>query len=476
MPCLSAIARSLESRYARRRRRWSALALACLCLSGGARDANARRPHADAVVDDEAAAFIVPPPQRTGPVIAPRRGRPSQGSASSVACSFTEAVCVHPRAAVSPEAQLTALASAERALFAYRALGLPAPLPDERLGGSPALDVYLDPDADAPFVTRDLVARRSAFDEASVFAVLAPPPRDAGCLFDFMMGQIISEAILARLDAGAAEGEVSMTSTYLASLVAPCGVAELEAVDDVQRAPERAITSGHPGRPDGQFLFPAYLDAAHGAGASGGVIAALFAVATQATKPGSWRFDNEPDLFDALRAVTKDRRTSSGALLLDYAVSRAFMGTRSDGAHQQDVARFGELGRVRFEWSVPYASLPRRLAPLRPIEPTGATYLWLDLEGASKDAELTFVADWELPVLFRWALLKIARDGSVRGRFDVAGIFGSHHAEKRLMNLGEDLAGLLVVGVNEGGLDRANPFDPDEAPLEPHAYTVTFYP
>jgi hypothetical protein len=367
------------------------------------------------------------------------------------------------------------LASAERALGAYRAIGLPAPLPDERLGGSPALDVYLDPSAKPPFVTRDLLARQSAFDSASAFVVLGPPTANDGCTFDFAMGEAVAEAVLARLDAGAAEGEVSMVATYLASLVSPCGLVEMEAVDAMQRTPEQAMTSVRPGQPNGHFLFPAYLDDAYGTGMPGGVITSLFSIATQSTKPGAWRFNNEPDLFDALRAVTKARKTSSGALLLDYAVSRAFMGDRSDGLHQQDVARFGAFGRMRFEWSVPYSSLPRRLAPLRPIEPTGATYLWLDLEGVPEDATFTFAADWELPVLFRWALVKIDPDGKALGRFDVAGIFGSHHAERTLGHLG-GLAGLLVVGVNEGGLDRANPFDPDEAPFEPHSYTVTFYP
>jgi hypothetical protein len=52
-----------------------------------------------------------------------------------------------------------------------------------------------------------------------------------------------------------------------------------------------------------------------------------------------------------------------------------------------------------------------RLAPLRPIEATGATYLWLDLAGVKEDAEVTFVADWESGVLFHWALVKVDKAG-----------------------------------------------------------------
>ena len=37
----------------------------------------------------------------------------------------------------------------------------------------------------------------------------------------------------------------------------------------------------------------------------------------------------------------------------------------------------------------------------------------------------------------------------------------------------DGLAGILVVGVNAGSIDRGHPFDPDETPFMPHAYTVT---
>ena len=108
----------------------------------------------------------------------------------------------------------------------------------------------------------------------------------------------------------------------------------------------------------------------------------------------------------------------------------------------------------------------------RAVEPTGATYLWLDLEGAPKGAELTFVADWELPSVFRWALVKVDRTGGEAGRVAVAGVFGSSHAERTVVGI-DDLAGILIVGVNAGSMDRSRPFDPDDAPFMPHAYTVT---
>jgi len=48
----------------------------------------------------------------------------------------------------------------------------------------------------------------------------------------------------------------------------------------------------------------------------------------------------------------------------------------------------------------------------------------------------------------------------------------SMSAEKNLDAL-EGLAGVALVGVNVGDLRSDDPFDPDEAPYEPHGYVVT---
>jgi hypothetical protein len=262
-----------------------------------------------------------------------------------------------------------------------------------------------------------------------------------------------------------------MTASYLASMVSPCPPLEALAVDAWQRAPEREITGGRSGELDGAMLFPRFLDERYGTGAPGRVITALLSIAGQRTPPGSWQWHNEPDVFDALRSTLKDRGAGLGDLLLDFAVARAFVGSRSDGAHLADVAGFGALGRVRFEWSVPYNSLPRRLAPLNPVSSTGMTYVWLDLAGVPKGSTITFLAEWELPVLFRWALVKVDATGAETGRIEVAGMQGSTQAERTVI-VG-DFVGLLIVGVNLGDITPLYPFDPDDAPFEPHAYTVT---
>ena len=73
--------------------------------------------------------------------------------------------------------------------------------------------------------------------------------------------------------------------------------------------------------------------------------------------------------------------------------------------------------------------------------------------------------------MFRWGLVKVDKNGAEAGRLDVAGSFGDSHAERTLVGI-DGLAGVLVVGVNAGSMDRSHPFDPDEQPLMPHGYTV----
>lgn len=401
-------------------------------------------------------------------VIGPQRPPPS--AAPVVACSFTEPVCVHAAASVAPAAILATLDHAEVAQRAYRALGLPPPLPP--LTGRAAHDLYLLPSAGHPFTAADIAPRPGGWDRATSFSVLPPPSPGAGCAAAFTVAHALAHGIALRLDAGAEPGALSMTASYLASLAAPCAAVEIAAVDDFQRAPQRSFIAGDPDRPDGALLFPWFLDDALGRGNPGAVMTSLLAMAVQRTPPGSWTFHNEPDTFDVLRATLRDRGTTLDQVLLDFAVARAFVGSRSDGAHLGDVERFGDMGRVRFEWSVPYSSLPRRLAPGFAVESTGMTYLWVDTSDAPPGSELTFVADWELPAVFRWALVKVGKDGAERGRLDVAGLFGASHAERTVVGI-DGLAGVLIAGVNAGSMDRSHPFDPDEQPATPHAYTAT---
>ncbi len=441
------------------RRRAALAAAVALAVVSGAPRAGAVTPEPDG--------FLPTPsdePRSTGREVVPVRARPGAAEAPVTACSFTDAVCVHAPSSVDPRAVLRTIRHAERALRAYRALGLPSP--------RPPYDIYLLPSAEAPLTVADLVPTSDGWDRASAFTVMPPPDLRDGCATPFTVAQGIAHAMVLAYDAGAEDGAISMASSYFASLVASCPALETVAVDAFQAHPERSFAAGDPSVPDGAMLFPWFLDDTLGGGGPGRVMMGLVAMASQRTPAGSWEWHNEPDVFDVLRDTLKFRGSTLDDLLLNFAVARAFVGSRSDGAHLSDVERYGDAGRVRFEWAIPFTSLPRRLAPLAPVEAMGMTYVWVDLEGAPAGGELTFVADWEPPSYFRWSLVKVDKSGAEAGRLDVAGVFGESHAEKTVLGL-DGLAGLIVVGVNTGSDDRSHPFDPDEQPLMPHGYTVT---
>jgi hypothetical protein len=312
-----------------------------------------------------------------------------------------------------------------------------------------------------------------AVDRASAFALLrADVP--AGCVRQNLVARAIASAIGWRLDAGEDRVVRESTAAYLAELAAPCGAVTAELVDDFQSHPERAVSSAGDAGPAASMVFPWYLDVTFGSGSPGALPVALSVLGAQKTPPGSLEWQNEPDWFDALRGVLKSRTPSLSLAdaMLDFAIARLFMGARDDGLHFPGTAFLGSSGRVRFDWRIDYASLPRRLSPERPIDPTGSTYVWIDLRNVPPGASLAFKMEWEAPVLFRWALLRIRPDGTEASRVVVTGQQKSTAAERNLDDLA-GLAGVAIVGTNTGDLRADDPFDPDVAPYEPHGYVIT---
>lgn len=390
-------------------------------------------------------------------------------------CSLRRPVCVHGPAST---AQLRrTLRVAEQSLDGLAALRLPLPRDDFASGGGPELDVYLVPGTERARATVDLAHVDATWDLAAAF-VVAPPPRASGCLEDAQLAAAVAHAAVLGRDAGVERALGAAVATHVASLVAPCDAEETAAVDELQRSPERGM-EGDPADPSsarGAALFLAWMEERYGSGRPGELAMALVAAAPQRTPADSLVFRNEPDVVDVLRANARAGGSPPwGELLRDFAVTRAFIGSRSDDAHMRDVARFGELGRVRFDWSVTWASLPRRLAPARPLLPTGASYVWIDLKDAPGGVALTLVAEWEPPVSFRWAVVKIGREGEERGRLEPPTPMGATTVQQSLPDL-HDLAGLIVVGVNEGGFSALDAHDPDDGPFAGQGYELTLHP
>ncbi|MBW2453296.1 MAG: hypothetical protein JRI68_02245 [Deltaproteobacteria bacterium] len=411
-------------------------------------------------------------------------GRPVDGSvdrpadAQRLACSFHEPVCVHASpstaGAVSPATVADTLSVAEGVLGGLRALGLPPPLGDGALGGSADLDIYLAATGSGTAAHADSRVSTASLDRTSAFVIA--PARVAGpeCGTAAGLARGLSQAVLLGLDAAQHEGTLALHSSYLASLLTPCHALEAAAVDQFQRTPQRSLTSGRRDRHGGAMLLSAYLDSAYGMGTPGAVMSGLIATSGQQSPPEATHWSNEPDVFDALREVLPSRGKQLGEMLVDFAVARAFVGNRSDGAHLSDTERFGDLGRVRFEWSIPYDTLPRRVGPLRPVEPSGATYLWLDLTKAKPHSGVLFIAEWEESFVFQWCLVRVDAEGREIGRSNLGGVFGKNLVQLTLNDLGE-AAGLLMVGTSLGNDDRSNAFDPDVGPPREAAYEVTLH-
>jgi hypothetical protein len=384
------------------------------------------------------------------------------------ACSFTRPVCVHRAPKVPEQLVFSWLASLEtaydRLVFG---LGLPAPLPDGDRGGNSFLDVYLTADGAPVRVELDRLTVGAAYDSASAYCVAGANELAVARAATLCFG----EAVAFALDASETPFSRRALAEELWLASGSPTSADVRAIDDVQAAPERAIVARDASPlAEGGGLFLEYLDRAKGRGEPAGVPVATYVLSGRGSSPVGLRFTNEPDTLDVLRTTFGGTPSDTARFFGDFAVARAFQGARDANGEWPGLDFAGSAGRVRFEWSVPFSSLPRHLVPARPVEPTGSSYLWVSLDGAN-DASLVFEADWEPPVAFKWMLVVVAPDGRELRRVDVPFLERGTHVERTVSDL-RGAKGVLVAGTNLGGLGPSYPFDPDFEPFEPHAYAV----
>ncbi len=386
-------------------------------------------------------------------------------------CSILTDVCVHAPDGLPEGASADVLAIAERSLLGLGALKLPLPNPDTPRGGDGRLDIYLSGTGRAT-AHGDPGSAGTGFDSATAF-VVGPARSPVGCADAQAIADAVSRTSLLGLDAALEPSALGMLAGHAATILEPCTVAEQADVAIAQSTPERTFLGEYGEAAPASFLFPKFLEDKYGTGEPGKLTFALAAIAAQ--RSGAGPLVDEPDAFDALRLTQQRNGTSIADTLLELAVARAFVGSRSDETQMIDVAKYGDFGRVRFEWAVKHESLPRRLAQTRPVEPLGAAYLWLDLEKAKENAEVTFIFEWEEPVAFRWAIVKVDAQGSPVATFDVVPVLGQTKIEKTVRNL-SGARGLVIVGLNEGEGRRDEPFDPGRRREPPHGWVVSLYP
>lgn len=400
--------------------------------------------------------------------------RPSWPDNHPAICSDRRPLCVH----VPSQATAHLLAPALRALESAHArvvdvLGWRPPLPDFGFGPNSGFDVFLTSTPKPWVVLPDPLTDTNSFPKASAFAIVNEDLAGT-CGFTYAISASLVRAGIFAIDAAANEELATATAAYVAMLVEPCADMVTVPIDDFQARPDLALSNPahHGGR--GAILFPWYLQSVRGRGAPVDLLHSLWALSVQPTPKDSAILLNEPDFLDTSAILASDLRRSLPDLLLDFAVARAFVGDRDNGIHLPESRFLGSAGAVRFEWSIPYSSLPRRLAPLHPVEPTGASYVWLSLDQLPDDAGLGFRGDWEPPDVFRFALVVVDNNGYPVSRHDPVSPERVQVAEANLEQFGKG-KGILVVATNTGPVLRDIAFDPDSHPYTPRSYTVSFF-
>lgn len=275
----------------------------------------------------------------------------------------------------------------------------------------------------------------------------------------------VTEAALGEFVPATAESLRSGYATAATQELLGLGPEDLRLLADSARAPERARLSRTPSGPppDGSAWFFRYLsDVARDSSAAAPGFLALGLAPTK-TDPAALRFDAEPDLFDVLRASWKDDRKTYAEFFDDFAAARrepsAWLGI-SGAEYSAELA-----------WSIASDSLPRNLMLPRALEPTGSSYVRIELAGESPNSSIALRISCEGPVSWVWSVTRLGAAGQELARVRLAFQERARVFEQRIGPL-ETSRALIVIGTNLGGVDLAHPFDPDHGPHEAHACTL----
>jgi hypothetical protein len=377
-------------------------------------------------------------------------------------CSFARPVCAHATSSGAEAFLPAALAALERAYErGVLALGVPAPLGDRERGGSDALDFYVSAEPRELLVQQDAL-QPGRMDQAPVFCEGSA----SGVLLERQAALCVGEAVASRLDAGEWPEARRAFALELWWITGEKTSLDVQAVDDAQGRPEAALSEA------GSFaLLLEMLESTRSAASPGVLSATLLSAAASRTPPSAAFFDNEPDLFDVLRHSLDEELPRYTDLMVDFALRRALAGDRDDGTRLPTLGFAGSFARPRFDWVIPFSTLPRRVLSGEPIAPSGSELIWLELDDAPMGAAIGFRAEWEAPVSFQWRIWLVDREGRDVRRFDVPFQERARSADARVLRL-DGAKAIVIAGVNVGGVELAYPFDPDIQPFEPAACTV----
>ncbi|MEI9941492.1 MAG: hypothetical protein WDO69_30090 [Pseudomonadota bacterium] len=410
----------------------------------------------------------IDPQLPTGARFAAQRERPHSIGA---ACSARLPVCVQRGSGSSADQTLRALEALELAYDrVIGALNLPAPMADDGHGGSDALDWYLT--GENPELATEYDALSSSMlDRAAAFCLSSAS--DDALSLERNATLCVGEAVAKRLDPGEPAAIQRAFAGELWWLTGRVGSLDVQAIDDAQAHPERALAARSAEPNAAATLLFEFLESARSSQASAGLVTSLLSAAASHTQAGAFEWNNEPDVFDVLRHSLDEDTGKLATLLSEYAVSRAFLGDRDDGTHPPFLEWAGAFARPRYDWTIKFSSLPRRVRASRPIEPTGIELIWIDLDEVPIGVSLGFESEWEAPVSFKWRLISVDDQGREMARVDVPFQERGRSSEGRVVNL-TGVRAVLAIGINMGGVDLAHPFDPDQDPFEAESCTAYF--
>jgi hypothetical protein len=348
---------------------------------------------------------------------------------------------------------LDALDAADRAWDTITgALGVPPP--DGGLDGIWRLDLVdesVDGGGQALLAARDPLAR---LDRAASRAIVdrATPP---GCALDLALARAIARGSLWREAPATDEGSARAEAETLARLATPCATG----TDDrraFQWRPQSAIVNpGSTAFDRGASIFFGWLDATFGSQPAR-LILGLWALSPTRTPPRAWRWASEPTAFDVLR-VSLANALWQGSTIDDIFAKFA-------------VERAAADPPPRPAWHVPWPLKGRRLSAPEPVEPTGASYVLIDCEGAPAGSKLRVEAEWEDYGRMRWFAVKLDAAGRTRGELPIRSNDRATRASMTVDAL-DGVAQVLIVGANVGSTEH--PFDPDQGEWEPHGWLLT---
>lgn len=226
-------------------------------------------------------------------------------------------------------------------------------------------------------------------------------------------------------------------------------------------APPEAAALGptHADRSGADGTFLAWLDERISA-EPGALLTSLLAKAARGADANAWRTAGDPWFV-----LQKNFEGGSEAtpkleeLLLRHAIERS---STVEGR-----------AALAFRWDEALPAKARRLLAVRPVEPTGVTWMRFERDRLHPSSTLVLAADWEEHARFRLFAQLLDRDGKLLRTHRFAALPRQPHVESTLEAL-EGVAS-IVVGVLSLG-DPAAPFDPREGPWEPHAFVLTVAP